>query len=96
MTRSSLHGCLYNQARSHEKLCSIFVEDFSVLASRRLAMDFSLWLHSSDFQAVLTEPLPSNVHIRHNIVHKEIVCRATAATIRPLVKENSRLFIFLP
>jgi hypothetical protein len=30
-----------------------------VLASRWLAMDFSLWLHYSGFQAVLTEPLPS-------------------------------------
>jgi hypothetical protein len=26
-----------------------------------------LWLHYSGFQAVLTEPLPSNDHIRHSI-----------------------------
>jgi hypothetical protein len=37
------------------------------LASRWLAMGFSLWLHYSSFQAVLTEPLPSNGHIRHTM-----------------------------
>jgi hypothetical protein len=26
------------------------------------------WLHYCGFQAVLTEPLPSSIHIRHNIV----------------------------
>jgi hypothetical protein len=59
-----------------------------VFASRWLSMDFSLWLHYSGFQAVLAEPLPSNGHIRHNTVHKETVCSATAANNRPLVKEN--------
>jgi hypothetical protein len=28
----------------------------------------TLWFHYSGFQAVLTEPLPSNDHIRHNTV----------------------------
>jgi hypothetical protein len=27
-----------------------------------------LWLHYSDFQAMLTEPLPNNSHIRQNII----------------------------
>jgi hypothetical protein len=28
----------------------------------------TLWFHYSGFQAVLTEPLPSNGHIRHIII----------------------------
>jgi hypothetical protein len=32
----------------------------------------SLWLHYSGFQAVLTEPLPSNGHIRHSIFFTHI------------------------
>lgn len=33
----------------------------------------SLWHYYSDFQALLTEPLPSNCHIRHNnILHYEV------------------------
>jgi hypothetical protein len=55
-------------------------------------MDFSLGLHYSGFQAVLAEPLPSNGHIRHNIMHKETVSSATAANNRPLVKENTVYF----
>jgi hypothetical protein len=39
-----------------------------VLTSRWLAMD-SHYLRYSGFQAVFTEPIPSNCHIRHNIVY---------------------------
>jgi hypothetical protein len=38
------------------------------LPNRWLAMIFLLWLHYSGFQAVLTKPLPSNGHIRYNII----------------------------
>jgi hypothetical protein len=39
-----------------------------------------VWLHYSGFQAVPTEPLPSNGHIRHSILQwmKELTCRGVS------------------
>jgi hypothetical protein len=38
----------------------------NVITEPLLSNGRPLWLHYSGFQAVLTEPLPSNGHIRHN------------------------------
>jgi hypothetical protein len=40
----------------------------SVLTEALFRNGRPLWLHYSGFHAMLTEPLPSNVHIRHNII----------------------------
>jgi hypothetical protein len=39
----------------------------NVITEPLLSKGRPLWLHYSGFRAVLTEPLPSNSHIRHNI-----------------------------
>jgi hypothetical protein len=67
MNRSSVHGSLYSLARIHGNVSCLAVVMENVLTAPLPMNGLPLVSCYSGFQAVLTEPLPSNGHIRHNI-----------------------------
>jgi hypothetical protein len=64
---SSWKPCLSNRCLSIDSFVAIRCSR-NVITKPFLSNWFPLWLHSSGFQAVFTEPLPSNCHIRHDIL----------------------------
>jgi hypothetical protein len=61
--------------------CSGNVISESVISNGR-----PLWFHYSGFQAVLTEPLPSNGHIRHSLLISHRNTRFYIPKDKPLLR----------
>jgi hypothetical protein len=53
---------------SNGLFCVYSLQRERALGEHLASNGFPLWLRYSDFQAVLTEPLSGNGHIRHNIL----------------------------
>jgi hypothetical protein len=68
----------------------------NVITEPLLSNGRPLWLHYSGFQAVLTEPLPSNCHIRHSInIHKLTQQTAVSyGSTRRAQKKHLRLHLY--